>query len=56
MVADALVYHPTVAHYLKFVALTGKRPGGAPRPPPPPPPPGPNDRADPTEPCTKPEA
>ncbi len=26
MVADALVYHPTVAHYLKFVALTGKPP------------------------------
>ena len=23
MVADALVYHPTVAHYLKFVATTG---------------------------------
>ena len=24
MVADALVYHPTVAHYLRFVATTGK--------------------------------
>jgi len=24
MVADALVYHPTVSHYLKFVATTGK--------------------------------
>jgi hypothetical protein len=23
MVADALIYHPTVAHYLKFVATTG---------------------------------
>lgn len=23
MVADALVYHPTVSHYLKFVATTG---------------------------------
>jgi hypothetical protein len=23
MVADALVYHPSVAHYLKFVATTG---------------------------------
>ena len=24
MVADALVYHPTVAHYLRFVATTGE--------------------------------
>jgi len=24
MVADALVYHPSVAHYLKFVATTSK--------------------------------
>lgn len=24
MVADALVYHPTVAHYLRFVATTGQ--------------------------------
>lgn len=23
MVADALIYHPSVAHYLKFVATTG---------------------------------
>jgi hypothetical protein len=23
MVADALIYHPTVSHYLKFVATTG---------------------------------
>lgn len=23
MVADALIYHPTVAHYNKFVATTG---------------------------------
>lgn len=23
MVADALIYHPTVTHYLKFVAVTG---------------------------------
>ena len=26
MVADALVYHPTVAHYLKYVATTGTSP------------------------------
>ena len=26
MVADALIYHPTVAHYLKFVATTGMLP------------------------------
>jgi len=26
MVADALVYHPTVSHYLKFVATTGMLP------------------------------
>jgi len=25
MVADALVYHPVVAHYMKFVATTGKQ-------------------------------
>ena len=25
MVADNLVYHPTVAHYLRFVATTGNR-------------------------------
>ena len=24
MVADAVIYHPTVSHYLKFVATTGK--------------------------------
>ena len=24
MVADSLVYHPSVTHYLKFVATTGK--------------------------------
>lgn len=24
MVADALVYHPTVSHYLRFVATTGR--------------------------------
>ena len=24
MVAEALVYHPTVAHYLRFVATTGQ--------------------------------
>jgi hypothetical protein len=24
MVVDALVYHPTVAHYLRFVSTTGK--------------------------------
>lgn len=23
MVADAVIYHPTVAHYLRFVATTG---------------------------------
>lgn len=23
MVADAVIYHPTVAHYLKYVATTG---------------------------------
>lgn len=23
MVADALIYHPTVSHYLKFIATTG---------------------------------
>lgn len=23
MVADALVYHPTISHYLKYVATTG---------------------------------
>ena len=23
MVADALIYHPTVDHYLRFVATTG---------------------------------
>lgn len=30
MVADALVYHPAVAHYLRFVATTGtfSEPGG----------------------------
>ena len=27
MVADALVYHPVVDHYLKFVATTGERNG-----------------------------
>jgi hypothetical protein len=26
MVADALIYHPTVSHYLKFVATTGVPP------------------------------
>jgi len=26
MVADALVYHPAVAHYLRFVATTGMYP------------------------------
>lgn len=26
MVADALIYHPTVAHYLRFVATTGELP------------------------------
>ncbi len=26
MVADAVVYHPTVAHYLRFVATTGESP------------------------------
>lgn len=25
MVADAVIYHPTVAHYLRFVATTGNR-------------------------------
>ena len=24
MVADALIYHPSVAHYLRFVAATGE--------------------------------
>ena len=24
MVADTLVYHPTVAHYLRFIATTSK--------------------------------
>lgn len=24
MVADAVVYHPAVAHYLRYVATTGK--------------------------------
>jgi hypothetical protein len=24
MVADAVIYHPTVTHYLKYVATTGK--------------------------------
>lgn len=24
MVADAVIYHPTVAHYLRFVATTGE--------------------------------
>lgn len=23
MVADSLVYHPTVAHYIRFLSLTG---------------------------------
>ena len=26
MVADALIYHPTVTHYLKYVATTGTSP------------------------------
>ena len=26
MLADALIYHPTVAHYLRYVATTGKCP------------------------------
>jgi hypothetical protein len=26
MVADALIYHPTVAHYLRYVASTGEFP------------------------------
>lgn len=30
MVADALVYHPTVAHYLRFVATTSKSPSPLP--------------------------
>jgi len=25
MVADALVYHPAVAHYLRYVATAGKQ-------------------------------
>lgn len=28
MVADALVYHPAVAHYLRFVATTSTFPDG----------------------------
>lgn len=26
MVADSLVYHPTVAHYIRFVSSTGNSP------------------------------
>jgi hypothetical protein len=25
MVADAVIYHPAVSHYLRYVATTGKR-------------------------------